>query len=179
MSSNWGPPQGASRDSVTFSEMIAMSSPSAGSEVFVNDSTVQDVFTFDSVFGWKSPDYKIYNNNSGGTLNVGDATISSITVDNSVELTTTFSNQLATGTVVIGGANSTDVLIKHHGEVMANKFGEAFVNGEFIMTGTSSRLIFHVASPATAGIYGRVLADATAGAAQVRIIMFGINVVSG
>jgi len=177
--SNWGPPPGASRESVTFAEMVAMSSPSSGSEVFVNNTTVQDVFVFDSVFGWKSPDYKIYNNDSGSTLNIGDATVSSTTTDNSVELTTTFSNQLATGTVVIGGANSTDVLIKHHGEVMANKFGEAFVNGEFIMTGTSSRLIFHVAVPVSAGIYGRVLADATAGAAQVKIIMFGINVVSG
>ena len=100
------------------------------------------------------------------------------TVDDSVELTTLFANELAAGIVVVGGADSTKILIKRNGIVMANKFAATFAAGDSILCSSSSGLVFREAVPITAGIFGRALEAATLGAVQVKILMFGVNVKS-
>lgn len=131
--------ESASSTQVTFAALLAIASPSAGDMRFVTDAQVQANFTYNATFGkWTAPEYNIINNNAGGALVQGDVVQIDNDVDFSVETTAIEANPEIIGVVVVGGADSTDVLIKYAGEVLVNKIAGAITRDEFIFSSTTA-----------------------------------------
>ncbi len=88
-------------------------------------------------------------------------------VDFSVSTTTTLGNPEIVGVVVVGGADSTDVLIKYAGEVLVNKIAGAITRDEFVFSSTTAGSVTF-AGTAGLGDFGVALQNTSA--AQVRIL---------
>lgn len=162
-------------DPITFAAMIAISSPVSGQLVYVGDNTVEDIFTFDPIINggsgqWKAPQYKIFNNDSGGALVAGDVVIISTTTDNSIDTTAIAIDNKVVGVIAVGGADSTDVLVKSVGEILANKTAVAATTGQFFSPSGTVKLGLP-ANDTAEGSFAKVIEDAAIGAAQVRIYM--------
>jgi len=124
---------GGGATQLTFAAMIALGSPSAGDVVFVTDAQVQATFVFNATDSeWTAPDFIILNNNEGAALVAGDVVEVDASVDFSVSANTVIGNSKVLGVVVVGGAASTDVLVRTHGKALVNKVAGTITRDEFL-----------------------------------------------
>jgi len=157
---------------VTFAEMQAISSPSAGDRVFVTDAQVQAYFSYNTTLAkWTAPQYTILNNANGSALAQGDIVVLATGTDFSVATTVVGTNdpQLM-GVVVVGRADSTDVLVKINGEVLVNKNTGTVNRREFISSSTTAGEVGYT-SGSGIGDIGKAMQ--TTADTQVRILISG------
>jgi len=158
----------------TYAEMLALPDTFGRQTVFVTDNWIQDIFTFDGQLSeWKNPNYSVMENNSGGTLVLGDVVILDRSGAARVTTTTTEGNNLVWGGVVIGANDGSDLLIKRAGKLQMNKRASAFTAQHFIITYTTVKVI-ETTLGGGLGVFGITLEDAAIGAPTV-LCYLGMN----
>lgn len=170
----WGLATGGTTiEQQTFATMVA-SSPSEGTQVYVTDSTVKDIFVFNGTI-WKAFGYHIYNNDEGAAIDAGEPVVISAVTDNSVTLTATNGDPMSAGICVVGGADSTDILVKNHGTATANKRTTAVAtSGDYIICENVKGQVDFVSSVfSAAGAFGIATETTLSTDPTVEIIMMG------